>query len=288
MESIKKFLMIMRKRLLFTTIIVICMLCACAKEEKTVADDMSIEEGSTATTEAAASEETSEIANIAENDVAVFHSYDEFIEKINYLIGVMETSDSDTFLDEAMRYEWFTYPVYLDFTKRTDQFGYLQVDIDGDGVDEFLLGDIGSEDGSYDIESMYTLKDGIVYVVFEESERNFYKIYEEGIIEHNFAYPNSLYGVEYFKYTAGKQEFIEGIYNGIIRSPDDEYQINYWYSDRFPWSYEGSWDDERYSDSASQERVLTEEEYHEMWDELENRYCKQEMQLKLHLFKEGQ
>ena len=36
-------------------------------------------------------------ANTLENDGVVFHSYDEFIEKINYLHDVMETSDSETF-----------------------------------------------------------------------------------------------------------------------------------------------------------------------------------------------
>ena len=42
--------------------------------------------------------------NTLENDGVVFHSYDEFIEKINYLLDVMDTSDSETFLDEATRY----------------------------------------------------------------------------------------------------------------------------------------------------------------------------------------
>ena len=134
-------------------------------------------------------------ANTLENDGVVFHSYDEFIEKINYLHDVMETSDSETFLDEATRYLWVTSPVYNAFTNQNNQFGYLQVDIDGDGVDELLLGTIGSEDDSYyvDIIGMFTLRKGVAYTVFERNERDCYKIYAEGIIEHSFVYPNSSY-----------------------------------------------------------------------------------------------
>ena len=210
--------------------------------------------------------------NTLENDGVVFHSYDEFIEKINYLLDVMDTSDSETFLDEATRYLWVTSPVYNAFTNQNDQFGYLQVDIDGDGVDELLLGTTGSEDDSYyvDIISMFTLRKGVVYTVFERNERDCYTIYAEGIIEHSFVYPNSSYGAEYFKYNAGNLEAIESAYCEVSFRDDEWGEVYY------------------YSDSASQERELTEKEYHELSDVLKNRYCKQEMQLQLHLFKDKQ
>ena len=198
-------------------------------------------------------------ANTLENEGVVFHSYDEFIEKINYLHDVMETSDSETFLDEATRYLWVTSPVYNAFTNQNDQFGYLQVDID-------------SEDDSYyvDIIGMFTLRKGVAYTVFERNERDCYKIYAEGIIEHSFVYPNSSYGAEYFKYNAGNLEAIESAYCEVSFRDDEWGEVYY------------------YSDSASQERELTEKEYHEMRDALINRYCKQEMQLQLHLFKDKQ
>ncbi len=90
--------MIARKRILFTTIIAAFMLCACAKENKTVADDVSVEEESTVATEEAASEESSETPDTSEKWIAYYQSYDEFIEDINNLLDIKETSDSDTFL----------------------------------------------------------------------------------------------------------------------------------------------------------------------------------------------
>ena len=258
------------KKSILTAIIFTCMLCACAKEEKTVVDDVSAEEGSIATTEEAAAEESSVTPNTSYKYIADYKSYDELIEDIKNLLDIYDSSDSDTFWDEAMQYEWFTYLVYYNFIKRTDQLGYLQVDIDGDGVDEFLLGTTGSEDDSYDgnIVSMFTIKNGIVYTVFECGERDFYEIYENSIIGHGFAYPNSEYGYEGSKYEAGCLELIEEVFKeAVIEEHRDRY-----YSTEY----------------ASQEdttRELTEEEYDKAMDELEHKYNIQKFQL--HLFKEN-
>ena len=259
----------MRKQLLFTTIIVACLLCACAKENKTVADDVSIEEGSTATTEDAAAEESSVTPNTAYKYIADYKSYDELIEDINNLLDIYESSDFDTFLDEAMQYEWFTYPVYYDITKITDQFGYLQVDIDGDGVDELLLGTTGSEDDSShgDIISMFTIKNGIVYTVFECGERVYYDIYENSIIGYGFSFPNSEYGYECSKYEAGSLELIEKVFSEAVI---EEHRKRYYSTD--------------YASQEAITRELTEEEYDKAMDELEHKYNIQKFQL--HLFKE--
>ena len=256
------------KKSILTTIIVACLLCACAKENKTVVDDVSMEEGSTATTDDAAAEESSVTPNTSYKYVADYKSYDELIEDINNLLDIYESSDSDTFLDEAMQYEWFTSSLCGSFDA-ADKFGYIQVDIDGDGVDELLLGTNGSEENSYDvdIDGMFTIRDGKVDSVFlDYSEREFYNFYEDGVVEFYFNCPPNPLGNEYYKYNAGNLELIEGV-SGEVGYHDDEWWTQYYYYD-----------------SASQKRELTEKEYDDMREELEHKYNKPKF--RLHLFKE--
>ena len=245
--------------------------------ESGVTDEAAIvlsNEKSTANTEDVASEGTLETTNISEKyiDIADYNSYDELIEDIKNLLDVMEESDEDTFYDRAKQYEWFTSCMSQDL--ENDSFGYLQADIDGDGVDELLLGTAGSKDNSNDvyIDNMYTIRDGKVVPVFESlSERESYVLYEDGVFVKEIYYPDDYYSTEYFKYTAGKQEFIEGIYYNttIFDREKGEYQ-----------------EDIYYSDSSSKERELTIKERFEMGEELEHKYNLPKFQL--HLFKEKQ
>ena len=231
-------------------------------------------EESIANTEDAASEGTLETTNISEKyiDIADYNSYDELIEDIKNLLDVMEESDEDTFYDRAKQYEWYTSCMWWHL--QNDSFGYLQADIDGDGVDELLLGTTVSKDNSNDvyIDNMYTIRDGKVVPVFESlSERESYVLYEDGVFEKNIYYPDDYYITEYFKYTAGKQEFIEGIYDNITI---------------FDWEKGEYQEDIYYSDSSSKERELTRKERFEMGEELEHKYNLPKFQL--HLFKEKQ
>ena len=150
-----------------------------------------------------------------------------------------------------------------------DNFGYLQVDIDGDGVDELLIGSNSSEENSDDayIGSMFTIRNGKVCPVFQSySDRELYNLYEDGVFEAYLREPNVYYSSEYFKYTAGKLEFIEGIYQEVGYS-DGGVQVNYYYTD-----------------SASKKHELNEKEYHDMGETLKNKYNRPKIQL--HLFKE--
>ena len=228
-------------------------------------------EESIANTEDAASEGTLETTNISEKyiDIADYNSYDELIEDIKNLLDVMEELDEDAFYDRAKQYEWYTSCMSHDL----DSFGYLQADIDGDGVDELLLGTTVSKDNSNDvyIDNMYTIRDGKVVPVFESlSERESYVLYEDGVFVKYIYYPDDYYSTEYFKYTAGKQEFIEGIYDNITI---------------FDWEKGEYQEDIYYSDSSSKERELTGKERFEMGEELEHKYNLPKFQL--HLFKDS-
>ncbi len=245
--------------------------------ESGVTDEAAIvlsNEKSTANTEDVASEGTLETTNISEKyiDIADYNSYDELIEDIKNLLDVMEESDEDTFYDRAKQYEWYTSCMWWHLQE--DSFGYLQADIDGDGVDELLLGTTVSKDNSNDvyIDNMYTIRDGKVVPVFESlSERESYVLYEDGVFVKYINYPDDYYSTEYFKYTAGKQEFIEGIYDNITI---------------FDWEKGEYQEDIYYSDSSSKERELTIKERFEMGEELQHKYNLPKFQL--HLFKEKQ
>ena len=243
--------------------------------ESGVTDEAAIvlsDEESISNTEDAASEESSVTPIIYEKYIADYNSYDELIEDIKNLLDVMEESGEDAFFDRAKHYEWFTFCMWQDLNN--DSFGYLQVDIDGDGVDELLLGTAGSRDNSNDvyIDNMYTIRDGKVVPVFESySERECYILYEDGVFVKDIYYPDDYYSTEYFKYTAGKQEFIEGIYYNIT------------IFDREKGEYQ---EDIYYSDSSSKDCELTRKEYFEIGEELQHKYNLPKFQL--HLFKEKQ
>ena len=209
----------------------------------------------------------SETADTSEKRIADYNSYDELIEDIKNLLDVMGESDTDTFFDRAQQYEWFTFCMWQDLNN--DSFGYLQVDIDGDGVDELLLGTTGSEENSNDayIDNMYTIRDGKVDPVFESySERECYELCEDGVVKYDFNFPPMPYGVKYYRYKAGNLELIEGIHYESEWS--DDVFLNHFY----------------YYDSSLQNRELTEKEYDEMNEELEHKYNLPKFQL--HPFKD--
>ena len=266
----------MKLQALLTTTLLFIILTACSgkKTEPIIneAERVSSDEASTANTEDATSKESSATANASYKRIEDYNSYDELIEDIKNLLDVMEESGEDAFFDRAVQYEWFTFCMSQDL--ENDSFGYLQADIDGDGVDELLLGTAGSKDNSNDvyIDNMYTIRDGKVVPVFESySERECYILYEDGVFVKDIYYPDDYYSTEYFKYTAGKQEFIEGIYYNIT------------IFDREKGEYQ---EDIYYSDSSSKECELTRKEYFEIGEELQHKYNLPKFQL--HLFKDIQ
>ena len=240
--------------------------------ESGVTDEAAIvlsDEESTANTEDAASEESSVTPRIYEKYIADYNSYDELIEDIKNLLDVMEESDEDAFWKQGHQYDWFTSCMSLDL--ENDSFGYLQADIDGDGVDELLLGTTGSEENPNDayIDNMYTIRDDKVVPVFESySERDFYELCEDGVVKYVFNHPPMPHGVEYYRCKAGNLDLIEGIHYEFEWS-DDVLQNHFYYYD-----------------SSLQNRELTEKEYDEMNEELEHKYNLPKFQL--HLFKEKQ
>ena len=100
--------------------------------------------------------------------------------------------------------------------------GYLQTDIDGDGVDELILGtnspdttengEPWSGDNDDQIYDLFTIRDGKLLHVFKGWCRNRYFLCGDGVIANEGS--NSAFSGDmmFYKYSKGEMELIEGVY----------------------------------------------------------------------------
>ncbi|WP_026513372.1 hypothetical protein [Butyrivibrio sp. LB2008] len=160
----------------------------------------------------------------------------------------------------------------LSYYFEEEDMWYLQYDIDGDGVDELLLG-TGNPDLKPDIWrsddyicDLFTIRNRKLLHVFKGGCRYRYYLCENGIIENEAASGSSM-DQSFYRYNNGELKFIEHIFD----EPDypDVNRHCYYYENK---------------DCIARE--LTEKEYDEMRDELEHKYNKPTLQF--HLFKEKQ
>lgn len=92
------------------------------------------------------------------------------------------------------------------FPDISDEYGYIKKDIDGDGVDELLLGN------GETIFSMYTILNGKMYHVISGGiYRDLWSFCENGIIEENMCF-SSDGALTNYKYSSGELNEVEGLY----------------------------------------------------------------------------
>lgn len=101
--------------------------------------------------------------------------------------------------------------------------GYLQTDIDGDGVDELILGTTSQdtmesgEPWSYEIWNdeiydLFTIRDGKLLHVIEGGARNRYFICGDGVIANEGSGGAATGELMFYRYNKGEMELIEGAY----------------------------------------------------------------------------
>lgn len=100
--------------------------------------------------------------------------------------------------------------------------GYLQTDIDGDGVDELILGTTSQdtrengEPWSYNnddqIYDLFTIRDGKLLHVIEGWCRNRYYICGDGVIANEGSGGAATGDLMFYRYNKGEMELIEGVY----------------------------------------------------------------------------
>ncbi len=94
--------------------------------------------------------------------------------------------------------------------------GYLRRDLDGDGIEELILGDSGQNDDDDIIYDIYTIKDGEMVHTLMGWERNYYFLCTNGTLANVASGGASLYGTRYYTYTG--QMITAETTDGLIES----------------------------------------------------------------------
>ncbi|SCY51802.1 hypothetical protein SAMN02910451_02913 [Butyrivibrio hungatei] len=213
-------------------------------------------------------EEIEEKQEITEIDYSL---YEEFVESLKTnmkeesLESLYDIVDKwDLGLSEGLSY-------YAKGDPNAKSMWYLQKDIDGDGVDELLLG-TGDPDVKLDIWrgddyicDLFTIRNRKLLHVFKGSCRNRYYICEDGTIENEFGSGSSM-DKGFYRYSKGELQFLECISSYADYSDDNVGSRCY------------------YANKDGNARKLTEKEYDVMGEELECKYNKQKLQF--HPFKD--
>ncbi len=171
------------------------------KTEQEVTDtdsDIDIEAGieEQQTTEAVAGEETDDM-------------YSEYYELIDKISNGIENGFSENEIDTLGISPLFG--LNMDFA----DFGYSMMDIDGNGIDELIIGENGS--GAWDgvIYNMYTLADGQMVRVIYGWDRNRYYLCDNGLIANEGSGGASSSMYIFYSYSGAELELQEAvIYDG--------------------------------------------------------------------------
>ena len=152
-------------------------------------------------------------AELADSPSLTFASYDE-------LIAVISKGLRNGFSEE----EQFAMDISTCFFMNSSDFeilGYIKRDLDGDGVDELILGEnaadgSGPQDG-WDsiIYDLFTMKDGKLVHVFDGWERNRFYMCEDGTIANEGSSGAAYSSWAYYKYRDGKIEIIESVFTDL-------------------------------------------------------------------------
>ena len=171
---------------------------------------------------------SSEIATVT------YNSYDEIINALSEGFKNGFTEDEQITLDVSSS--------FFANNSDTEIFGYMYKDLDGDGVDELLLG-LNSVDGSgpndgwdsiiYDV---FTMKDGQVNHALCGFERSRFYFCSDGTIA-NVGSSGVEYSTwAYYKYADGKLDIIETVFSDV----DENSQGHWYYSKREPYEDESN------------------------------------------------
>ena len=170
------------------------------------------------------------------SEVAVtsYNSYDEIIDVITNGMKNGFTEDDEFYLDISSCF-FRNDPSY-------EILGYMKKDLDGDGVEELILGE-NAADGSgpsegwdsiiYDI---FTMKDGKVVHALDGWERNRFYLCTDGTIANEGSSGAAYSSWAFYKFEDGKAKIVESVFT----DEDDNMQGHWYYSNREPYQDESN------------------------------------------------
>ncbi len=170
----------------------------------------------------------------SEPEKVSFNSYDEIISVVSNGLKNGFSEDEQLTLDISVCF-FMNNPEY-------EILGYMKKDLDGDGVEELILGE-NAADGSgpsegwdsiiYDI---FTMKDGQVVHVLDGWDRNRYYLCTDGIIANEGSSGAAYSSWAYYKYADGKI----GIVETVFTDEDENMQMHWYHSDKEPYEDESN------------------------------------------------
>ena len=128
-----------------------------------------------------------------------------------------------------------------------ETIGYTELDLDGDGTKELLLGSNDTDGDASHIYNVYTLVDGQMVQVLTGWDRNCYYLCQDNIIANEGANGASNYCTTFYTYSAGTLTLKESVYYNADKDADN------------PWFYSTSaaFDENGKSISESEVNAIT-------------------------------
>lgn len=144
---------------------------------------------------------------------------------INELTGIMKGQDSGKLKAEE---DYSVMIAWLTGQPASVNLGYTLQDVDGNGVQELLVGEIyGASDAATVLYDMYTIRDGKLLHVFDGWDRNRYYLCSNG----NFINEGSSGAMQssaaYYIYAKGDLIFIRSVIYDSTMSPEGPWFISY-------------------------------------------------------------
>lgn len=147
------------------------------------------------------------------------HNQEEYTESYDYYEELIAAARECILKKDEKILENYDFSSVMLMSGDYEILGYLIEDIDGNGIDELIFGENGTDpDGMWDgiIYNIYTISDGELVHVLNGWERNRYYLCENGMIanEGSSGAANSNYS--YFTFEESKLHLVESvIYDGI-------------------------------------------------------------------------
>lgn len=94
----------------------------------------------------------------------------------------------------------------------TYKLGYMKKDLDNDGIDELIFGEIPSKNGNKVIYDIFTIQDGECVHVATGWERERFYLCTDGTIGNEGSGGAAYSSWTYYKYSNAKLDFIESVY----------------------------------------------------------------------------
>lgn len=133
-----------------------------------------------------------------------YSAYDELIKKIANGLNTKFTDDDYANLDVSFAIK----ANYSDY----ETYGYIKKDLDGDGIDELLLGSTIKESGETVIYDIFTIKDSKLKHVVSGSERARYYLCKDGTVAMEGSGGAAYSNWTYYEYKNGELKVKETVF----------------------------------------------------------------------------